>query len=430
MRTSRQRWVRQLGLAALLMAAVVGGIWGYLAVRSSRDLDKAIASLTVQGAPTTWTELLGPPLPESRNAFSLAARAMPQPRDGTLLSGDLEKLMKLLDGDRSVGMEDGRRIVSKLGGQVRELVRASGMPQAQMQLQDGNGSLNDIGICGSLRRGAYLLCAAAVVRHSEGNDPDAAQLMLAAKRLGELLREQPGATNQASRSAIALTVCAAAERVRQMSDAGLRTLWGGLAPNGNAGAGRLVEADIAQVLETVRRLRNDRSVAGRLKRPYAQAMFASYLKFLAGQRELCRLRWREWPEGTRSARQRSWLRPGAVLVEMMRPLLNSRVWQRDLADTYYEGLRLSIALELMKRKTGAYPARLADLWLPAKAGLPQDVFSGEPFRYASTGEGYVFYSVGPNLQDEQGRLRSSTKRLDESGDVVWRSGSWMPRGTR
>ena len=52
---------------------------------------------------------------------------------------------------------------------------------------------------------------------------------------------------------------------------------------------------------------------------------------------------------------------------------------------------------------GRYPAKLDDLAPKYLATVPGDVFSGKPLIYKPTEKGYLFYSVGPNGKDEEGR---------------------------
>lgn len=62
----------------------------------------------------------------------------------------------------------------------------------------------------------------------------------------------------------------------------------------------------------------------------------------------------------------------------------------------------AIALELYRRRNGAFPARLDDLvpnFLPA---LPIDRFDGQPLRYLLTDDGPLLYSIGADRIDDGG----------------------------
>ena len=73
------------------------------------------------------------------------------------------------------------------------------------------------------------------------------------------------------------------------------------------------------------------------------------------------------------------------------------------------GLRAALVdLVSYRQKHGDWPATLADL--PSRP--PDDLFSGRPFIYRRTSEGFVLYSVGENLKDDGGRARDpATKRV-------------------
>ncbi|MBM4050695.1 MAG: hypothetical protein FJ279_36825, partial [Planctomycetes bacterium] len=63
---------------------------------------------------------------------------------------------------------------------------------------------------------------------------------------------------------------------------------------------------------------------------------------------------------------------------------------------------LGVGLKLFKAKRGDYPNRLSELAPECLARLPADPFTGQPYRYARKGEGFVAYSVGKNQVDNGG----------------------------
>jgi hypothetical protein len=75
-------------------------------------------------------------------------------------------------------------------------------------------------------------------------------------------------------------------------------------------------------------------------------------------------------------------------------------------------MRLGLALFRHQLEHGEFPEDP----LPEFALLP-DPFTGEAFRYRRTAEGFILYSVGPNLLDEGGE----TSKRPGSGpdDVSW-----------
>jgi hypothetical protein len=84
--------------------------------------------------------------------------------------------------------------------------------------------------------------------------------------------------------------------------------------------------------------------------------------------------------------------------------------------------RVACALELHRRKSGAFPNALDELSSPSFKP-PTDVIGGQPLRYQRGSDGgYVLYSVGWNEKDDGGlAATNSAGHYDaDNGDWVWR----------
>ncbi|HEY3397335.1 MAG TPA: hypothetical protein VGM19_06685 [Armatimonadota bacterium] len=79
--------------------------------------------------------------------------------------------------------------------------------------------------------------------------------------------------------------------------------------------------------------------------------------------------------------------------------------------------QIALALTAYRAREGSYPPSLAAVEATLGWKLPLDPFTGAPFVYRKQGAGYVAYSVGPNLQDDDG-LPAATAD-DGTGDIVW-----------
>jgi len=77
-------------------------------------------------------------------------------------------------------------------------------------------------------------------------------------------------------------------------------------------------------------------------------------------------------------------------------------------------LLLGVALESYANEHGTYPPTLNDVQGRANGASIIDPFTGAPFHYAPTGNGFELYSVGRNLDDDGGRHDLN------DGDIVWR----------
>jgi hypothetical protein len=107
--------------------------------------------------------------------------------------------------------------------------------------------------------------------------------------------------------------------------------------------------------------------------------------------------------------------PPQTFGAMLTPAL-SRVFETDagclaLADV----MRTAAAIKVYKLKRLGCPKALSDLVPELLPKIPIDPFAGTPLRYSRLGEGFVVYSVGPNLVDDMG-FPGADKR---SGDIAY-----------
>ncbi|NLF32887.1 MAG: hypothetical protein GX591_18620 [Planctomycetes bacterium] len=91
---------------------------------------------------------------------------------------------------------------------------------------------------------------------------------------------------------------------------------------------------------------------------------------------------------------------------------------QDEAAVMYQLTLLALHLEIGRAEHGRYPQRLESLVGRYVESLPLDPFSGKGLVYRREGEGYVVYSIGPNLRDDGGRRRDEGEDCD---DVVVRA---------
>lgn len=86
-----------------------------------------------------------------------------------------------------------------------------------------------------------------------------------------------------------------------------------------------------------------------------------------------------------------------TLVSLIAPAVQAAIVAEERAHTQTRLLQIAVALAAYRAEHGAYPETLDEL-----SDLPTDLYTGEPFRYRRTDEGYLLYSVGPNLKDDNG----------------------------
>ena len=76
-------------------------------------------------------------------------------------------------------------------------------------------------------------------------------------------------------------------------------------------------------------------------------------------------------------------------------------------------LQIAFALAAYQRDNGKYPPLLAALVPKYLAKIPDDLFTEKPLIYRPTENGYLFYSLGPNGQDDAGRGPADDPKGDD-----------------
>jgi hypothetical protein len=104
------------------------------------------------------------------------------------------------------------------------------------------------------------------------------------------------------------------------------------------------------------------------------------------------------------------------LLSFSEGLLNSKAqYEASLHVT-----RVGLALKLFKMANGAYPETLADLTPSFLDKLPKDPCSGNNLLYRKEGKGFLLYSVGSDLQDNQG-AEYNRKFFFRPYDIAWKA---------
>jgi hypothetical protein len=118
--------------------------------------------------------------------------------------------------------------------------------------------------------------------------------------------------------------------------------------------------------------------------------------------------------------------PLGILTRMLTPALTRTAAAATRTDASQRLIHLGVGIAEYRAVEGKYPARLADLFPRFVSYLPNDPYTGEPFKLVATEEGVVVYSVGPNLQDDGGQ-KIDYKPRPPTGDLTLRIGKPAPR---
>lgn len=104
---------------------------------------------------------------------------------------------------------------------------------------------------------------------------------------------------------------------------------------------------------------------------------------------------------------------GDVMIGLLMPALVKVTAAADRGQQNLDNVTVAFALAWYQRVEGRYPRELKALAPKYLAQVPLDVFSGKPLIYRPNGNGYLFYSVGPNGQDEGGQGPEDEPRGDD-----------------
>jgi hypothetical protein len=94
---------------------------------------------------------------------------------------------------------------------------------------------------------------------------------------------------------------------------------------------------------------------------------------------------------------------GQMMVTQLMPATRTVQQASERIEQVRRNQYVAFALAAYRLDNGRYPATLAALEPRYLATVPGDLFSGGPLIYRPTEDGYLFYSVGVNGKDDDGR---------------------------
>ncbi len=106
---------------------------------------------------------------------------------------------------------------------------------------------------------------------------------------------------------------------------------------------------------------------------------------------------------------------GSVMISLWTPAVRKVQNAADRDEQIQRNLHVAFALAAYRADNGRYPAKLDELAPRYLASVPGDIFSGKPLIYRPAANGYLFYSVGVNGQDEGGRWFDDDPPGDDPG---------------
>ena len=104
----------------------------------------------------------------------------------------------------------------------------------------------------------------------------------------------------------------------------------------------------------------------------------------------------------------------SVLMSLLLPALNAASTASDRCLQTHENLDVALGLAAFHKDLGRYPESLKEASPKYIPELPADLFIRGDLKYQRTKNGYFFYSLGPNGEDDDGRWYDD----DPSGDDI------------
>jgi len=98
------------------------------------------------------------------------------------------------------------------------------------------------------------------------------------------------------------------------------------------------------------------------------------------------------------------------------------LFKRATLDAVFNTARIGMACKIYKNIYGDFPGELAELSPEILEKVPVDPFTGHPFIYKKQESGFIVYSIGSNLKDDQGRgtWQIVSLVMEKDDDWAWK----------
>jgi hypothetical protein len=426
------KWIAIAVVALGVLYAVLLGV-------STRSLRRAYAELEADGRPMSANEIIPPPLGIAENAAPLYEAAALQLRaraaGGTTLFEELSSLAKnILDKEpepHQVARFAELLESNEVGAALKLVDEGASRAGYRSELDYSKGAEILLRHLPELRGLTWIQCARARMEAAEGDPEKAWRTILLTLNLADALRTEPILISQLVRIAQLRIVTSAIrgmcsvrmpdpgvagelqQKVRGFEDQqplvlafdGERLLMG-------EWGFRLPRKELPTLLGM-----NDENpflpLEGSLGlKPLRQADHAAYLRLMGDQAKMALLPYSAEDE-PHLERRFSRIPVYYVLTRVMTPALARAKTRHMEMVALAKVTRAGLAAMKYRTEHGAYPADLSVL----EMADAQDPFGGGPLRYEPRENGFILYSIGPNLKDENGQPRP--KRKSEPDDIAW-----------
>jgi len=437
-----------LGCGGLILLVVVLVLAAYLGLRLTYGgrSRSALARLKASGAPTTWEQVIPPPVPDDQNAallyvnvFAFRARSkhgrvpisMGIPAEIALkkyLAASTRRERKALE-------TEARQILAGNVNALASLRDAARLPKCRFNRDYRNPMDARYPEYVTLKDLSLLASAQAVLRADGGDIRGALEAWSLNLPMLDHLGTEPTLFGSFSRYFMLGTAADALRPILQQSrptPEQCRSLAQAL--------GKVhLDTELLKELEAERTTslwildyvrRNPQSLSTQGSSPWIVVWYplfadldeAAMLGVWENQMALLRKPYRQIAGrlDTLESEQYSHVPGHAVITRAVGPRLGRQTMARDRAIARVGLMQIGLGLAAYRARQAAYPDTLAALRESLKWQVPQDPFSGRDFVYHRKGAGYLLYSIGPNLKDDSGTPASNDPSGKPLGDIVWR----------
>ena len=448
------RWGKCIVVAAAVVIAGSFLVPAVLLVRfASRSglVRDEIARIKAEGGPVSISDLSGKPIPQGENAAFVYEKALSY-LDTEAARQDQFFIRSFLDPYANMRDDQSwsrlREVVGRYSTVLELARRAAAMPKCRFSLETRR-SRDYMGRQFGLRSLPRLAWADAVVHAKEGRADRALRSVELIFRMGESMRSDTTRAGTESRyraigtGTDALLDVARFGGIREPETRRLADLLARI--DLRDAAVRALEGERAQGIAAFEDMRNsgvrfdyaDKDSDNPIDRahgilPSGWVLNNEEIRYLLDMRkqiELARLPYSK----IKPRKDVDTNTPGRSLYAPWTASMAVRaVLARDQAVARLNGNRILLGLLAYRDRFGSYPVSLHQLRTRLNWSVPLDPFSRNDFVYRRQGRGFVLYSIGGDLKDNDGkpwggsyggsmwRRGGVVQDPDEEGDYVWK----------